>query len=308
MSLGRFFLIRWIRVLMGLGDNSVKPPDNSQTSQIKRALLVGINKYAMPGNDLNGCVNDVEDVYDLLTKEYGFEKDNVRVLTDERATKMDIIDRLHWLVDETQAGDIAVYYHSGHGTRVRDRNGDELDDCLDECVVTHDHDWDNPLIDDILADIFKKLVDGAYLNVVVDTCHSGTITRNFSNPEDDKNVSRKTRFLMPPFDIAARSFSRDLPVRHFGEKFNLPGNQRHVLLSGCKDDQYSEELYISGKVRGVLTHSMTSFLRSVLEPDTNWKMVRANVLEAIKKAGHEQIPQLSGMNELLKKEPFGGKV
>ena len=26
----------------------------------KRALLIGINKYQMPGADLRGCVNDVK--------------------------------------------------------------------------------------------------------------------------------------------------------------------------------------------------------------------------------------------------------
>ena len=45
---------------------------------MKYALLVGINKYQSPGNDLKGCVNDVEDVWTLLTENYGFEKDNTK--------------------------------------------------------------------------------------------------------------------------------------------------------------------------------------------------------------------------------------
>jgi len=138
----------------------------------KRALLVGIDKYNLPGANLNGCVNDVWDVYDLLTKNYSFDPDDVRVVIDERATFENIEERLRWLIDVTEAGDEAVFYHSGHGSQVRDRSGDELVDRLDECLITHDHLWDNPFIDDILYDIFKQLDSKAFLTVIVDTCLS----------------------------------------------------------------------------------------------------------------------------------------
>ncbi|MBT9164875.1 MAG: hypothetical protein DDT23_00886 [candidate division WS2 bacterium] len=52
----------------------------------KRALLVGINKYKIPGSDLNGCVNDVTNVRDILLKYFGFTTKDIRVLVDERAT------------------------------------------------------------------------------------------------------------------------------------------------------------------------------------------------------------------------------
>ena len=38
----------------------------------KRALLVGINKYQVPGADLRGCVNDVKDLSEALIKFSGF--------------------------------------------------------------------------------------------------------------------------------------------------------------------------------------------------------------------------------------------
>ena len=34
----------------------------------KRALLVGINDYPGTQNDLQGCVNDITNVYDILVK------------------------------------------------------------------------------------------------------------------------------------------------------------------------------------------------------------------------------------------------
>ena len=53
----------------------------------KRALLVGINKYQVPGADLRGCVNDVKDLSEALIKFYGFKKKRHKVLLDTAATQ-----------------------------------------------------------------------------------------------------------------------------------------------------------------------------------------------------------------------------
>ena len=232
----------------------------------KRAVLVGINKYDLPNADLSGCVNDVEDVYDLLVKTYNFEPDNIRVLTDERATKLNIESRMEWLIKESQPGDEAVYYHSGHGSRIRDRNGDELTDQLDELLVTYDHSWDFPLIDDDIGEMFKDLKEEVFLSVLVDTCHSGTMTRtlnNFSGNPHGEIVN--IRFLDPPFDIACRSFNRDMKVKVVGARDGNEEDQRHILLSGCKEFQTSKELVFNGNVRGALTYNLTKILRENLE-------------------------------------------
>ena len=119
---------------------------------MRKALLVGINKYATAGSDLQGCVNDVTNVRDILLKYYGFTVPDIRVLTDDRATKVNIIERLGWLIAEVSAGDNIVFHFSGHGSQIRDRNGDELKDGLDEIICPHDMDWDGTFItDDELA-------------------------------------------------------------------------------------------------------------------------------------------------------------
>ena len=33
-----------------------------------KALLVGINDYPLPGNDLRGCINDIEDMRHFIAK------------------------------------------------------------------------------------------------------------------------------------------------------------------------------------------------------------------------------------------------
>jgi len=271
----------------------------------KRALLVGVDKYAMPGSNLNGCVNDVWDMYDLLTKNYSFNPDDIRVIVDERATFQNIEERLRWLIDVTEAGDESVFYHSGHGSQCRDRNGDELVDRLDEYLISHDHDWDNPFIDDILCDIFKQLNKEAFLTVIVDTCHSGTITRglipsNCGNPED--KAYRKEKFIVPPFDILARSLDRDLERKTFGARSGDEEEQRHVLLSGCKESETSKELRYGNEVRGAMTFNLTKLLRS--NPDQTWENVHKFVHQAVK---NMQNPELRGKSELKSRKVFGGK-
>ena len=53
----------------------------------KRALLIGINKYKIPGADLRGCVNDVKNMTAALKEFYGFGAADIKTLVDYQATK-----------------------------------------------------------------------------------------------------------------------------------------------------------------------------------------------------------------------------
>ncbi len=119
---------------------------------MKKALLVGINRYPDPGNELKGCINDVRQMAETLKTRYGFPGDgNMRILTDARATTKAILDGLAWLAAGASPGDSLVFHYSGHGSQVPDRNGDETTDRLDEILCPYDLDWDHPLTDDDLA-------------------------------------------------------------------------------------------------------------------------------------------------------------
>ena len=68
-----------------------------------RALLVGINKY--PGQPLNGCINDVDDMAAYLVKERGFGPGAIPYLKDGQATTANIVAGLNALVAGLQAGE-----------------------------------------------------------------------------------------------------------------------------------------------------------------------------------------------------------
>lgn len=290
LAIGGYFVYKKIKANQAEGSPiEIEPGIPNSRPPVKKALLVGINAYQ--SSPLSGCVNDVENMRNILVG-YGFEPDNIRVITDERATKAAIIDRLDWLISGSIAGDDLVFHYSGHGSQVRDRNGDELADQMDEILCPVDMNWDDPFLDDTLRAIFSELPQGVYLTMLSDSCHSGTVTRNPHN----------NRYLVPPFDIACRGLDRDLPVKAIGAKDD-GATQRHVLFSGCKDEQTSADANINGKYQGAFTWALSSVINE--NPNITWAEAWPKVLNKI--AGYSQTPQLSGMPELLNRKVFGGK-
>jgi len=272
-------------------------PDTSGRVPVKKALLVGINVYKPELNaNLQGCVNDVETMRKLLVGDFKFLPENVRILVDERATKQGILDRLKWLLDGAKEGDELVFHYSGHGSQVRDRDGDELEDQLDEILCPHDLDWDDPLTDDRLAELFKQLPKGVYLTMLCDSCHSGTISKSISKIH--RNTSKS---INAPFDIQARAYGMILPKNKIGKKDK--GTQRHILVSGCKDNQTSADAYIDGKYQGAFTWALTKTIRE--NPDIQWNQAHEKIVETLN--GYSQEPQLSGDANVIFRKVFGSK-
>jgi metacaspase-1 len=150
----------------------------SGSTQQHRALLVGINNYPNPEERLEGCVNDVFLMSEVL-QESGFDASQIRTLLDERATADGIRSRLEWLLDDAQDGDQRFLYFSGHGSQIMDYGPDETIDRLDECLVPWDFDWtrENAIVDDWFYDLYSQLPYESRLIVVFDCCHSGGMTR-----------------------------------------------------------------------------------------------------------------------------------
>lgn len=256
-----------------------------------KALLVGINHYRMPGADLQGCVNDVTNIRDILLKYYEYKVREIRVLVDTRATKSGILSRLEWLVRDARPGDRLLFHFSGHGSQIRDRDGDELKDHLDEILCPHDMDWDGTyIVDDDLKAIFSGLPKGVNLEVLLDSCHSGTGTREAMamaclSPEK----SAKPRFLQPPMDILCRQMDEeDLPETRL---FRATNPTTHVLFSGCRDNQTSADAYIKGTYNGAFTYYFCKHLR-----DAQGSLSRSELLKrlraSLKYEGYDQVPQL----------------
>ena len=151
----------------------------------QRALLVGVGKYQRSDLDLPGIDLDIERMTDTL-KIMGFEDHQIRSLMDSSATADNVIAEFEtWLTDGVGKDDRVVFYFSGHGSFVPDKNGDEPDN-VDEVLVTHDvrsvsengrYTLVGIVSDDRIAEMIANTASENVL-VIVDACHSGTMTRD----------------------------------------------------------------------------------------------------------------------------------
>ena len=142
----------------------------------RRAVLIGINKYRVPGADLRGCVNDVRNLQGVLTTYYGFAAKDIVTLTDYAATKTAMEKAIAKLISGAKKGDVLLLHYSGHGSNVPDDDGDEADK-RDEILCPTDLDWKDPLRDDWLRKTFNKLRAGVALTVIMDCCQCYTWSR-----------------------------------------------------------------------------------------------------------------------------------
>ena len=150
-----------------------------------RALLVGVGKYQRPDNNLPGIDLDIDRMQDALGI-MGFEPSQVRVLMDNQATAANIIRSLDdWLVDGVGPDDRVVFYYSGHGGFIPDLNEDEPDG-VDEVLIAHDAgvttiDGRRTVVNVVTDDRIGAMLDetaSRNVLIVVDACHSGTVTRD----------------------------------------------------------------------------------------------------------------------------------
>lgn len=138
-------------------------------------ITIGLNEvdpgsyYGWSG-ELKGCENDARDMA-AIAKSAGAE--GITLLTDQ-ATSENVTKSLYEAAESLDAGDLLILSYSGHGGQVGDVTADE-DDGLDETWCL----YDRQLIDDELYAMWAKFKPGVRILVFSDSCHSGTVVRDF---------------------------------------------------------------------------------------------------------------------------------
>ena len=180
------------------------------------ALLVGINTYGKI-NNLRGCLNDVNNMKNILLERFGWSSDRIRVLTDDQATRDGIIQGLLWLVAQSKAGTPLVFTFSGHGswTLIPEGRGWECCICCANCV----NDWDSGVISRTqFNDAIQR--PAGKLTVLLDSCFSGGM---FPSYRSWHQLPAKVRIY--------RSFHVD---RTFQEVRALPGPEWETIETASK--------------------------------------------------------------------------
>lgn len=161
----------------------------------RRALLVGINDYPDPAMQLNGCVNDTY-LMSAVLQECGFEADDIRLLTDRRATRDALLERLAWLTDGVKPGDERVFFYSGHGAQMPLNPTASGQGKICETLVPADFDWtlEHAFTDREFNEFYSHLPYDARFVAIFDCCHAGGMTRG----------GQRVRGIDPPDDIRHR--------------------------------------------------------------------------------------------------------
>lgn len=80
-------------------------------------LAIGISKYQNGNLNLNYAAKDANDFVNVMMKQKGllYKDVVVKSLTNEQATRIEILDGLYWISRETTSRDVAMVFMAGHG-------------------------------------------------------------------------------------------------------------------------------------------------------------------------------------------------
>ena len=185
-----------------------------------------------------------------------------------------------------------------------DKNGDEKVDHVDEAFACYDlkqkgRDWDRNtvIVDDELKDLFGKVREGVLVEVVLDTCNSGSGLRSL-----DLLQGRRPRFIPPPTPLGIRRLeAKSDPKGLQDEVKQIPTAIRPVLFAACRANQLSSDAPFGDRYSGAFTHYFLEALRGRAK-------TRADVLKAVRASladgGFPQVPQLESVAK-AKTVPFG---
>lgn len=155
--------------------NPSTPPDPSSTGSMCRAVIAHLDEVNpakwggwngnCPGADVDG--EAIAMIAESRACPY------VRLYNDE-ATVSAITRELRKAAAALPEGGCLIFFYSGHGGQVADRNGDEVDG-MDEYLCA----YDGPIIDDTLAALWQEIARRDILVVFMsDSCNSETQYRH----------------------------------------------------------------------------------------------------------------------------------
>lgn len=256
---------------------------------VKNGLLIGIN-YRNTPNELNGCINDINNTRDFLISK--LEYNNFIVLTDDttfKPTRVNILRAIDIFVRSLKAGDEGWFHFSGHGILQRDFNRDE-ESGFDSCIVPIDYDVSGIITDDVIRQrLAQRVSKGVKLYVVLDACHSGTGCDNRYKYDDDSSylLTDKNVKTYPttyhPLEWELRQTTREFKkyTKTLGEIF---------CISGCQDDQTSEDAFIKKDLQygGALTSTLLAHMHSNDLNTYKWKHLLKDVCCNLKVDGYTQ--------------------
>jgi len=255
---------------------------------MKKALLIGIN-YVGSVNELNGCINDVNNMKAALISLYRFQEANIIVLADspnqtadKLPTKANILNNIAKFVQNLYVGDSLVFHYSGHGMQIPDENNDEITH-LDDVIIPVDFDKNGVIVDDdIFLGLIQKIPKNVKLNAFFDCCHSGSVT--------DLEWNFKYMGNPPPTTTVAKVEWNDY-FKLWLENNNA-ANGNIYMFSGSYDEDLSADAYINSTYQGAFTFCLLEILAKKVK-NTKYRDLLKQINADLSDKGYVQRSQFS---------------
>lgn len=170
----------WVGLILAVSLSVQAQSDTDQLMESIKgnrwAILIGIADY--PSSEgfqiqqLKAPVKDVNALAEFLKdpEKGGFDSENIFILTDEEATRRNILITFNDIAKRAGPEDMVIFYFSGHGARLSDSETTYL--------IPYDHDLrdvETTCIDfDDLASKIRKM-EASKVIVILDACHSGGV-------------------------------------------------------------------------------------------------------------------------------------
>jgi uncharacterized caspase-like protein len=136
------------------------------------ALIIGINDYK-EWPRLQTAVKDATVLRDILVSRYGFDKKNVILRTDSKASRHQITRDLRYLAKSMRKTDNLFVYYAGHG-QLDDFTGDGYWVPAEGALKDPDTWVSNSLIKAVLS---SEKLQAKNVIVIADSCYSGSMLR-----------------------------------------------------------------------------------------------------------------------------------
>lgn len=283
----------------------------------KHALLIGVSGYPglKPELRLNrgvdkdprrdGPANDVALINNLLLEGQAFQKENITILADgisntAKPTRKTIMGNLSALEQKASKGDFVFLYFAGHGSQqpvsprtksTRERDG------LDEIFLPYDvAGWDgslgtvkNAILDDEIGFAITGIRNkGAFVWVVFDSCHSGTMSRSKEEEESQSRYVDPVNDLgVPSSDIRTviedfSSLTKHETVNDINDKKLNTDAGGYVGFFAVQSNQLTKQTMLPRRTKGRKSHGWFSFsLAQVIKqnPGISYRQTAQRILD-----------------------------
>ena len=152
-------------------------------------LAIGIDNYS-DWPPLKNAVNDAMTFQEVLRKKYNYREDNITLITNEKATKQNIIEAFKAIIEKVGPNDKLIIYFSGHG---------HYDNVLNEGYwITQDAKKGTEadyLPNSFLIKMFKQ-INAKHIFLIADACFSGSLFIDTQRGNLENAAQSKSRWAL----------------------------------------------------------------------------------------------------------------